>query len=162
MPVSGTFVDGVGALCLRLSDILMSGPLTILPPVAYVCLIAAPVHIAIPLLSWLAATFVLASCTCFPLTSNEQQPIPLLVSSLPVHAHAKFALCLSPAQRVRAENLSVVCVPTGFQAQQLIVENGLTLTSLDQCPELDVCIDGADEVRGCSALRNLKSLSKPL
>lgn len=107
-------------------------------------------------------TFVLASCTCFPLTSNEQQPIPLLVSSLPVHAHAKFSLCLNPAQRVRAENLSVVCVPTGFQAQQLIVENGLTLTSLDQCPELDVCIDGADEVRGCSAFRNLKSLSEPL
>ena len=56
------------------------------------------------------------------------------------------------AQRVRAEKLSVVCVPTGFQAQQLILDNGLTLTSLEQTPELDLCVDGADEVDDSLAL----------
>jgi ribose 5-phosphate isomerase A len=32
-----------------------------------------------------------------------------------------------------------------FQARQLITENGLTLTSLEEDPVLDVTIDGADE-----------------
>ncbi|KAM8939810.1 ribose-5-phosphate isomerase [Pelodytes ibericus] len=50
------------------------------------------------------------------------------------------------AERVKQENLNVVCVPTSFQARQLILENGLTLTDLDRHPELDVAIDGADEV----------------
>jgi ribose 5-phosphate isomerase A len=38
------------------------------------------------------------------------------------------------------------CVPTSFQAKQLIVDGGLTLTDLTETPELDVAIDGADEV----------------
>lgn len=50
------------------------------------------------------------------------------------------------AERVKEENLHVVCVPTSFQARQLILQNGLTLTDLDRHPELDVAIDGADEV----------------
>jgi len=50
------------------------------------------------------------------------------------------------AQRVKAENLKVVCVPTSFQARQLIIEHGLVLGDLEQHPELDVAIDGADEV----------------
>ncbi|XP_030046897.1 ribose-5-phosphate isomerase isoform X2 [Microcaecilia unicolor] len=50
------------------------------------------------------------------------------------------------AERVKQENLNVVCVPTSFQARQLILQNGLTLTDLDRHPELDVAIDGADEV----------------
>ena len=32
-----------------------------------------------------------------------------------------------------------------FQARQLITESGLTLTSLEEDPILDVTIDGADE-----------------
>jgi len=43
-------------------------------------------------------------------------------------------------------NLKLKCIPTSFQSYQLIVENGLTLTSLDQYPELDLDIDGADEI----------------
>ncbi|KAI8122563.1 hypothetical protein FF38_10447 [Lucilia cuprina] len=50
------------------------------------------------------------------------------------------------AERVKNEGLQVVCVPTSFQARQLIVENNLTLGDLDRNPVLDVAIDGADEV----------------
>ena len=38
------------------------------------------------------------------------------------------------------------CVPTSFQSRQLCVAAGLTVTDLETCPQLDVCIDGADEV----------------
>uniref|UniRef100_A0A8D2N1M0 ribose-5-phosphate isomerase n=1 Tax=Zonotrichia albicollis TaxID=44394 RepID=A0A8D2N1M0_ZONAL len=50
------------------------------------------------------------------------------------------------AERVKEENLTIVCIPTSFQARQLILQNGLTLSDLDRNPELDVAIDGADEV----------------
>jgi len=50
------------------------------------------------------------------------------------------------AERVKEEGIKVVCVPTSFQARQLIVENGLVLGDLERYPELDVAIDGADEV----------------
>jgi ribose 5-phosphate isomerase A len=50
------------------------------------------------------------------------------------------------SQRVREEGLQVLCVPTSFQAKQLIRENGLKLVDLEEYPELDVAIDGADEV----------------
>lgn len=50
------------------------------------------------------------------------------------------------AERVKQERLKVTCVPTSFQARQLIVDNGLTLSDLEQTPQLDVAIDGADEV----------------
>ncbi|XP_071174808.1 ribose-5-phosphate isomerase-like [Mytilus galloprovincialis] len=50
------------------------------------------------------------------------------------------------AERVKEEGLSVICIPTSFQARQLIQENGLTLGSLDRNPKIDVAIDGADEV----------------
>ncbi|NXU94864.1 RPIA isomerase, partial [Xiphorhynchus elegans] len=39
-----------------------------------------------------------------------------------------------------------VCSLLGAQARQLILQNGLTLSDLDRHPELDVAIDGADEV----------------
>ncbi|MHA2007623.1 MAG: ribose 5-phosphate isomerase A [Promethearchaeota archaeon] len=50
------------------------------------------------------------------------------------------------AELNREKNLNLKCVPTSFQSYQLIVQNGLTLTSLDQYPELDLDIDGADEI----------------
>jgi ribose 5-phosphate isomerase A len=43
------------------------------------------------------------------------------------------------------EGLRVKCIPTSFQARQLILENGLELSSLDVHPEVDIAIDGADE-----------------
>lgn len=48
-------------------------------------------------------------------------------------------------ERVKDENLDVVCIPTSFQAKQLIVNNGLKLGELEIYPQLDVAIDGADE-----------------
>ncbi|KAM7099049.1 ribose-5-phosphate isomerase isoform 2-T2 [Molossus nigricans] len=50
------------------------------------------------------------------------------------------------AERVKQENLNLVCVPTSFQARQLILQHGLTLSDLDRHPEIDLAIDGADEV----------------
>lgn len=50
------------------------------------------------------------------------------------------------AERVAKENLNLVCVPTSFQSRQLIVQKKLNLSDLEIHPELDVCIDGADEV----------------
>ncbi|KAG7400665.1 hypothetical protein PHYBOEH_004934 [Phytophthora boehmeriae] len=41
---------------------------------------------------------------------------------------------------------NIKCIPTSFQAKQLIGEHKLTLTSLDENPVIDVTIDGADEV----------------
>ncbi|XP_077587341.1 ribose-5-phosphate isomerase [Stigmatopora nigra] len=50
------------------------------------------------------------------------------------------------AERVREEKLNIICVPTSFQARQLILQHGLMLSDLDRHPELDIAIDGADEV----------------
>ncbi|XP_003696066.1 ribose-5-phosphate isomerase [Apis florea] len=49
-------------------------------------------------------------------------------------------------ERVKEENLNVICVPTSFQARQLILNNHLTLGDLETYPKLDCAIDGADEV----------------
>ncbi|RZF42510.1 hypothetical protein LSTR_LSTR004429 [Laodelphax striatellus] len=50
------------------------------------------------------------------------------------------------AERVKSEKLNVICVPTSFQARQLIIENKLCLGDLETHPELDCTVDGADEV----------------
>lgn len=50
------------------------------------------------------------------------------------------------AERMKEENLNVVCVPTSFQARQLILNHHLTLGDLETHPKLDCAIDGADEV----------------
>lgn len=46
----------------------------------------------------------------------------------------------------KIKDLHLKCIPSSYQAYQLIVENGLTLVSLDQFPEIDLDIDGADEI----------------
>ncbi|XP_002154823.3 ribose-5-phosphate isomerase [Hydra vulgaris] len=50
------------------------------------------------------------------------------------------------AQRVKEEDLNIKCIPTSFQSRQLILDNGLVLSDIQQHPELDIVIDGADEV----------------
>ncbi|KAH0949068.1 hypothetical protein HN011_004702 [Eciton burchellii] len=50
------------------------------------------------------------------------------------------------AERVKEERLNVICIPTSFQARQLILKNHLTLGDLEVYPKLDCAIDGADEV----------------
>lgn len=49
------------------------------------------------------------------------------------------------SEKVKNENLNVICIPTSFQAKQLILDHGLQLGELDRNPEIDVAIDGADE-----------------
>lgn len=40
----------------------------------------------------------------------------------------------------------LVCIPTGFQLKQLILDNGLALGTIEQYPTIDIAFDGADEV----------------
>jgi len=42
------------------------------------------------------------------------------------------------AQRMKDENLSVVCVPTSYQARQLIIDYKLTLGNLDTNPKVSI------------------------
>jgi ribose 5-phosphate isomerase A len=50
------------------------------------------------------------------------------------------------SERVHNEKLAITCIPTSFQSYQLITKNNLNLGSLDTNPEIDLVIDGADEI----------------
>jgi ribose 5-phosphate isomerase A len=49
-------------------------------------------------------------------------------------------------ERVKREKLGIMGIPTSYQALLLAVECGIPVTSLDEHPEIDVTIDGADQV----------------
>ena len=49
-------------------------------------------------------------------------------------------------QRIKEEGLNFYGVPTSYQAENLAISLGIKLTTLNQCPELDLAIDGADQV----------------
>jgi len=49
-------------------------------------------------------------------------------------------------KKIRHEGLRVLGVPTSHQAMMLAVHHGVPLTTLDEHPELDLAIDGADQV----------------
>jgi len=49
-------------------------------------------------------------------------------------------------ERVRQKDLQVLGVPTSHQALMLAVSCGITLTTLDEHPQLDLTIDGADQI----------------
>lgn len=46
----------------------------------------------------------------------------------------------------REKPLNLKCIPSSFQSYQLIIENGLELGTLGQYPDIDLDLDGADEV----------------
>jgi ribose 5-phosphate isomerase A len=48
--------------------------------------------------------------------------------------------------RVKAEGLNILGVPTSLRTEQLAIECGIPLTSLTAHPTLDLGIDGADQV----------------
>jgi len=48
--------------------------------------------------------------------------------------------------RIREEGLEVQGVATSFAAERLSRRHGITLTTLDESPDLDLAFDGADEV----------------
>jgi ribose 5-phosphate isomerase A len=50
------------------------------------------------------------------------------------------------AQRVRAEGLKIRGIPTSKHTQALAAQLGIPLTTLDDFQQIDVTIDGADEV----------------
>ncbi len=41
---------------------------------------------------------------------------------------------------------SIICIPTSYQSKHLLIEHGLKIGVLDQYTEIDVTIDGADEI----------------
>jgi ribose 5-phosphate isomerase A len=49
-------------------------------------------------------------------------------------------------ERIRREGLRVLGVPTSHQALLLAVSCGISITTLDEHPKLDLTIDGADQV----------------
>ena len=50
------------------------------------------------------------------------------------------------AELNKKEDLNLKCIPTSFQSLQLIIKHGLNLACLEQYPEVDLDIDGADEI----------------
>jgi len=50
------------------------------------------------------------------------------------------------AELNKEKDMNLKCIPTSFQSYQLIVQHGLKLVSLDQYPEIDLDIDGADDI----------------
>ena len=49
-------------------------------------------------------------------------------------------------ERAKSENLHLMGIPTSYQAFLLAVKCGIPVTTLDEHPEVDVTIDGADQV----------------
>lgn len=52
-----------------------------------------------------------------------------------------------------ADGLKILGVPTSYQSAFLAAENGITLTTLDEHPLLDIDIDGADQVANSIAIK---------
>jgi ribose 5-phosphate isomerase A len=49
-------------------------------------------------------------------------------------------------ERMKREKLRVMGIPTSYQAFLLAVDCGIPITTLDEHPEIDVTIDGADQI----------------
>ena len=49
-------------------------------------------------------------------------------------------------ERIKHENLHIMGIPTSYQAFLLAVKCGIPITTLDEHPEINVTIDGADQV----------------
>ena len=51
------------------------------------------------------------------------------------------------AERIKSGDLKdIVCIPTSIRTEKLARDRNIPLTTLDEQPEIDVTIDGADEV----------------
>ena len=57
-------------------------------------------------------------------------------------AYAIIAL----GERIKHQNLRILGIPSSYQAFQLAVQNGITITTLEEHPIIDVNIDGADQI----------------
>ena len=56
------------------------------------------------------------------------------------------------AARMKAENLSIVAVPTSEATRAQAASLGIPLSTLDETPELDLTVDGADEIDAALSL----------
>jgi len=52
-----------------------------------------------------------------------------------------------------ADGLDILGVPTSYQSAFLAAQNGIPLTTLDEHPELDIDIDGADQIAGFNVIK---------
>jgi ribose 5-phosphate isomerase A len=50
------------------------------------------------------------------------------------------------AERMKAEGLDLLCVPTSEATRSQAQSLGIPLSTLDETPELDLAVDGADEI----------------
>jgi ribose 5-phosphate isomerase A len=56
------------------------------------------------------------------------------------------ANCFIDALAAKAKTLDLLCVPTSEVTRKRAESLGLRISSLDETPELDLCVDGADEI----------------
>ncbi|NIR16102.1 MAG: ribose 5-phosphate isomerase A, partial [Desulfobacterales bacterium] len=49
-------------------------------------------------------------------------------------------------RKIREERWRILAVPTSYQTLRLSVRSGITLTTLEEHPQLDLTIDGADQI----------------
>ena len=49
-------------------------------------------------------------------------------------------------KKIKQEGLHIMGVPTSHQAFTLAIRNGIPITTLDEHPQLDLAIDGADQI----------------
>ena len=68
-----------------------------------------------------------------------------MVVGLGTGSTAEFAI-RALGERARSEGLEIRCVPTSLASARLGEEVGLDIRSLEDCPAIDLTIDGADEV----------------
>ena len=68
-----------------------------------------------------------------------------MVVGLGTGSTAEFAI-RALGKRCASENIAIKCVPTSEASRHLGIEVGLTITSLDEEPAINLTIDGADEV----------------
>jgi ribose 5-phosphate isomerase A len=60
---------------------------------------------------------------------------------------AAFAI-VALGERVKNEQLKILGIPSSYQAFMLAVDSGVAITTLDEHPQIDVNIDGADQITG--------------
>ena len=72
---------------------------------------------------------------------------------------AAFAI-IALGERVKNEHLKILGIPSSYQAFMLAVESGVAITTLDEHPQIDVNIDGADQVT--SELNLIKGMGAAL
>jgi len=50
------------------------------------------------------------------------------------------------AERIKNENLDIICIPSSFQSKQLLIKHNLKTSDLETYTKIDLTVDGADEV----------------